>query len=158
MPFEPLRTDEKRPGEPKPAKDMDSLMLTGCSAFVATSFLTYFLTVWPFLTFQDSHLAATLGVCALLGPLPALVLGAYASRKFELPGACGFVGGSMALCVFLFLRLQQVMLGKGSTDLPHPDYPDSWVWMIPLAWLVAAIFVALLAMPRIDDGGNDRPK
>ena len=89
--------------------------------------------------------------------LAAAILGAFASRKFELPGACGFVGGSMALSVFLYLRLQEVMLGKGSTDLPHPDYPESWVWVIPLAWLIVSLLIAGLATPRISDGGNDRP-
>jgi hypothetical protein len=157
MPFEPLRTDEKLPTKQKAARDMDSVMLTGCTGFVSASLLTYFVGVWPFMAFQDTHLAATLGLCALVGLLPATLLGVIASRKFELPGACGFVGGSMALSVFLYLRLQQVMLGKSSADLPRPDYPASWVWAIPLGWLVVSILVAVLTVPRIDPGGNDRP-
>jgi len=156
MPFEPLRTDEKLPTKQKPPKDMDSVMLTGCTGFVFASLLTYFLGVWPFLAFQDTHLAAIMGLCALLGLVPATVLGIVAARKFELPGACGYVGGAMALSVFLYLRLQQVMLGKSSTDLPRPDYPESWVWAVPLGWLIFSVLVAVLAIPRIDVGGNDR--
>jgi hypothetical protein len=151
MPFEPLKTDEKLSRKQKPAKDMDSLMLAGCTGFVGTSILSYGLAVWPFMVLQETQRAVTLGWGALLGLLPAAILGVVAARKFNLPGACGFVGGSMAMSVFLYLRLQQVMLAKGSTDLPHPDFPDSWGWAIPLGWLVLSVFLAVIALPRSTD-------
>lgn len=153
MPFEPLRTDEKLSRKQKPAKDMDSLMLAGCTGFVGASILSYGLAVWPFMAFQETQRATTIAWGALLGLLPAAILGVFAARKFNLPGACGFVGGSMAMSVFLYLRLQQVMAGNASTDLPHPDYPESWGWMIPLGWLLLSIVLAVVALPRSPDGG-----
>jgi hypothetical protein len=151
MPIEPLKTDEKLPQRSKPASDMDSLMIAGCTGFVGTSIVSYLLTVWPFFVFQTTHRLTTIGLCALFGFIPSAILGLVATRKFNLPGACGFVGGSMATCVFLYLRLQQVMLGKGSSDLPQPDFPSSFVWMLPLAWLAISVLVAVGAMPKSQD-------
>jgi hypothetical protein len=151
MPIEPLKTDEKLPHKARAAKDMDSLMIAGCAGFVGTSLFSYFLTVWPFFVFQTTHRLDTIGTCALLGFAPAAALGVLATRRFNLPGACGFIGGSMATCVFLYLRLQQIMLGKGSPDFPQPDFPDSFVWMLPMAWLAVSVLIVVWAMPKTQD-------
>lgn len=144
MPFEPLRTDEPltEPGQRPP--DMDTQMLGGCSTFVAASFLTYFIGVWPFLIFRDLHLLRVLGMSAAFGLLPALVFGALASRRAGAAAACGFVGGAAAIAIFLHLRLDQVMLGFTIRDIPRPEYPYSWLWYAPLIWLGLATLDALL--------------
>ena len=39
-------------------------------------------------------------------------------------------------------------LGYSRNDIPQPEYPRSWVWLVPLIWLVAAILVALVLLPK----------
>lgn len=148
MPFEPLRTDEKldRPGDRPP--DMDTHMIAGCAGFVAASLLTYFLALWPHLVFHEGYRLQTLATALALGFLPACVLGAFAARRSGLPGACGFLGGTMAFAVFLHLRLEQFLAARGSRDLPQPEYPDSFQWVVPLLALAAAALVAAAALPK----------
>ncbi|MBX7132922.1 MAG: hypothetical protein K1X67_09630 [Fimbriimonadaceae bacterium] len=148
MPFEPLQTDEKLTSKAKPERDMDSQMIFGCSSFVFVSIMSYILAVWPMFVVQDTHTLVNLGVALAAGLLPASIFGGVATRKTGLPGACGFVGGAMAMAIFLFLRLEQLMLGYSRNDIPQPEYPRSWVWLVPLIWLVAAILVALVLLPK----------
>jgi hypothetical protein len=148
MPFEPLHTDEKldRPGGRPP--DMDSHMIAGCAGFVAASLLTYFLALWPHLVFYEGYRLQTLATALGFGLLPAWALGVFAARRSGLPGACGFVGGTMAFAVFLHLRLQQFLAARGSRDLPQPEYPDSFQWAVPLLALAVAVLVAAVSLPK----------
>jgi len=148
MPFEPLHTDEKldRPGGRPP--DMDSHMIAGCAGFVAASLLTYFLALWPHLVFYEGYRLQTLATALGFGLLPACALGVFAARRSGLPGACGFVGGTMAFAVFLHLRLQQFLAARGSRDLPQPEYPDSFQWAVPLLALAVAVLVAAVSLPK----------
>lgn len=152
MPFEPLRTDEKVAEKVKGPADMDSVMLFGCTSFVFVSVLSYALGVWPMFVIPETHRLANLGMALGVGLLPATILGIVATRKTGLPGACGFVGGAMAIGIFLFLRLEQLMLGYYRNDLPQPEYPKSWMWLVPVAWLVAALIVAIIFMPKGEFG------
>jgi hypothetical protein len=157
MPFEPIRTDEKIESQVKPPRDMDTHMLVGCWGFAATSLVTYALAVWPHFVFHQVHLKATLGLCFALGLIPAGVAGAMASRKWGLAAAAGFLGGSMATGVFLFLRLQQAHIIKDATQAPQPDYPESWVWIIPLAWTLVCLLLGLAATRREEFETEARP-
>lgn len=148
MPFEPLQTDEKLPAKVKPERDMDSQMIFGCSSFVFVSLMSYILAVWPMFVIQGTHTLVNLAVALGAGLIPATILGGIATRKTGLPGACGFVGGAMAMAIFLFLRLEQLMLGYSRNDIPQPEYPRSWVWLVPLVWLVAAVLVAIVLLPK----------
>lgn len=144
MPFEPLQTDEQLETPVKMERDTDTVMLFGCGGFVSASLITYVLTIWPFFIFREIHLVSELTKCALAGLLPALVFGAYATRRFGLAPAAGFVGGGMAAAVFLYLRLVEVNLRRVQRDLAQPDYPDIWVWIVPMAWVVVLILVAMV--------------
>lgn len=159
MPFEPLRTDEKIEGPPPKERDMDSQMLFGCSAFVAMSLMSYFLAVWPFFVLPDTHLLLGLAVSCAAGMVPALAFGAFGTRKFGLAGMCGHLGGAMATAVFLFLRLEQMMLGNTVQQLPRPEYPSSWVWMVPTVYVLAALLLGIVLLPKgqIGDEPNAPP-
>lgn len=127
---------------------MDTQMLSGCSTFVAASFLTYFIGVWPFLIFRELHLLRVLALSTACGLIPALLFGAFASRRAGAAAACGFVGGAAAIAIFLHLRLDQVMLGFSIRDIPRPEYPYVWLWYVPLLWLGLAVLAALLFVRR----------
>jgi hypothetical protein len=148
MAFEPLLTDEKLDKPPPKKSDMDSLMIAGCTGFVATSIIAYVLSVWPHFVVGEAHLARSIGIALAIGLMPALIFGFVAIKKMGLPAATGFIGGSLATGVFLFLRINQVMISRHIHDGPQPDYPAAWTWMIPAGWVVLATIFALIITPR----------
>jgi hypothetical protein len=129
-------------------KDMDTQMLFGCSGFVAASFSVYLLAVWPHAVWSQTHALAVLARCLIVGNGPALLAGLVWTRKFGLAGGAGVIGGSVASSVFLYLRLQQVMAFKGIPEAPQPEYPDSWAWLLPLAWVVLQVLAVVLVLPK----------
>jgi len=147
MPFEPLRTDEKLDKPVKSKQDMDAAMLSGCSAFVFTSLATYFLGIWPFLAFGDTYRVRTLALDLVCAILPSLLFGIVMTRKAGLPGACGFVGGTMSMAVFIYLRLKMIVSSAGSSVDVQPEYPASWAWLIPLIWLALGLITAVISYP-----------
>lgn len=148
MPFDPLETDERLEAPVKAAPDFDSQMLFGCSAFVSTSLGTYALAIWPFFAIADTHLLNRLMLAALIGAVPSTIVGIAMTRRGGLAGACGYLGGTMALCVFLFLRIEQIMLGLKLKELPLPDYPPSFQTWFPLGWLCWTLLLCLIFLPR----------
>jgi len=122
---------------------------------VETSLIGYVLAVWPFFAVPETHLARNLTTACAFGMVPALVLTAFSTRRFGLPGACGGLGVAMATGVFLYLRMDQIMLGFTVRDLPRPDYPSTWAWIVPSAYVVATVAVGLLLLPR--DTFSDEP-
>lgn len=159
MAFEPLRTDEKLDTPPPPERDIDSQMIAGCSGFVGASLITYGLSVWPFFAFTQTHLVADLVWAGLIGLVSSLVFGAYVTRRYGLAAACGFVGGGLTTGVFLFLRLTtEYQTRQGSPDLQHPEYPASWVWIVPTIWVLATLVVTVLFLKRSEiDVRGDQP-
>ena len=143
MPFEPLRTDEPLEGPKTKHRDIDSQMLAGCTTFVSVSLLSYGLAVWPHFMFQNTHELKTLGLASALGLLPAAALGGYSVWKWGLAAAGGFVSGALAVSIFLMLRLKQVVMMEGIKDLPQPEYPESWQYLVPGAWML--VVIALIA-------------
>ena len=148
MPFEPLRTDEPRTGHGRKERDFDSQMLAGCSAFVAISLLSYAVAVWPHFVFYQTYQIRTLALDCALGMIPAAILGGFATRRFGLAAAGGFVSGSLATSIFLLLRLKQVLLLEGVRDLPQPEFPQSWQYVVPLAWMLAVFVIVGLLLRR----------
>jgi hypothetical protein len=141
---------------------MDTRFLAGCSTIAILSLTFYAMLAWPFFVFE-AHLRAGLAQIALYGALPVLVAGVLATRAKGLEGATALVGGSIAGAIFAYLRLDALTLGKlgDLQELPPPDWPDSWAWLIPLAWCLAVAATALLALPKRetqDEGapGSDR--
>jgi hypothetical protein len=143
MPFEPLGTDEKLDAAVPRERDMDSVMLTGCTGFVMASVLTYALGVWPFFVFPEIYLLRTLGLCALVGLVPSLIAGVIFAKKFGVAGAAGMVGGSLATAIFLYLRLDQVSALRNSNLPGEPQYPGNWAVIIPAVWLLISLGIAL---------------
>ncbi len=142
MAFEPLQTDEKLTKAVKTGPDMDTQMIGGCSGFVGSALITYALGIWPFFLFNASvHLLAQLLLSSLLGLIPASVFGAIVGRRWGLAPACGFFGGAITVAVFLYLSLNQVAMGHTIADLPRPDYPAAFAWLLPLAWILFALVV-----------------
>lgn len=160
MAFEPINTDEKLEEPIAKERDTDTVMLIGCSGFVAAALIAYGLSIWPFFFFTEVHLSENLAKACGLGLAPALVFGGYVTRRVGLPAACGFVGGGLATAIFLFLRLTEVHLRRGSRDMEPPDYPSSWVWMLPLLWVIVVFAVAMLFIRRseVDLSSPDRPR
>lgn len=156
MAFEPLETDEKLDAPVAQERDTDTVMLFGCAGFVSSSLLTYFLAIWPFFLFTEIYLTAGLLRCALFGLLPALAFGGYVTRRFGLAASAGFVGGALAAAIFLYLRLIEVNLRRNQRDLAQPDFPESWIWIVPLGWVLLVAFVAVLLIKpsEIDVSGR----
>lgn len=152
MPFEPLRTDEPREGPKTKERDIDSQMLAGCTTFVSVSLLSYVLAVWPHFMFQNTHELKTLGLASALGLLPASILGGYSVWKWGLAAAGGFVSGSLATAIFLMLRLKQVVMMEGIKDLPQPEYPQSWQYLVPGAWMLVVVTLTALLIKKEEFG------
>jgi hypothetical protein len=141
MPFEPLETDEVVAGGVK-VKSMDDMMLFGCTGFVMASVLSYLLAVWPHIVFPAIDRLDTLLLCLLLGAVPTAILGIFASLRYGLAGACGYVGGSMAMAVFLFLRFEAAFIGAATKQVREPDYPPAMKYAVPLAWILLSVAVS----------------
>lgn len=153
-------TDEKLESPYPRKRDMDSRYLTGCLTIAFLSLLFYFMLAWPFFVFP-AHLRSGLLMIGLLGALPVLVLGGSLVRIVGLEAATALAGGSFAGAIFAYLRLDSLMLGKlgDVQDLPPPNYPDSWAWLLPLAWCLAVAASVLLLLPKreIQDEGGAGP-
>lgn len=151
-------TDEKLDKAVKRGPDLDTVMLFGCSGFMIVALAVWAMVVWPFFVFQDTYSLASLRLCLLIGLIPASLIGAFATRAFGLSTAAGFLGGLICSATFLYLRLQQVVAFRGIPEAPQPEFPDLWVWLIPLGWfLFGLLLIALFLKPseyRI--GGSDK--
>jgi hypothetical protein len=123
-------------------------MLAGCSAFVAISLVSYGLAVWPHFVFHQTYQLKILGLDCAIGMLPTAILGAVATRRFGLAAAGGFISGALATAIFLLLRLKQVLLMEGIRDLPQPEFPQSWQYFVPAAWMLTALIVAGLTLKK----------
>ena len=150
MPFEPLGTDELLSEAPKPKKDFEGQLMTGCGVILVSSVITYVLVFWPFAVFEH-HTVSGLVQAVLFASVPVWVFAAFLARKFGQAGASGLVGGALCGGIFMFLRLQMVMAAKGERTLAQPEYPERWIYIVPGVWLVATIAVMLLFLPRWTD-------
>ncbi len=160
MPFDELKTDEKLTEPQRRLKDFEGQLMVGCGVVVVVSLFTYVLSVWPFFRFPEYEISGLITI-AVIGGVPATILGAIAVRRCGVPGTSGFVGGAMASAVFMYLRLRETMLAKLNPDLPQPEYPERWAWMVPLAWVLWTVAVSLIlmppeAIPRENSGSSDR--
>jgi hypothetical protein len=128
---------------------MDSRFLAGCLTIALLSLMFWAMLVWPFFAFPV-HLKAGLLQALYFGGLPSMAVGALLVRKMGLEAATAFAGGSFAGGVFVYLHLANLSLGKyGDTqELPAPDYPDSWAWLVPIAWCLAVAAAVFILLPK----------
>ena len=149
MPFEPLRTDEKIDGKKVKGQTMDDVMLSGCTGFVGCSIGTFLLGVWPFLAFGSGDpVTPSLLLGFPVGLIPAAVFGSYMARRFGLAAACGYIGGAMALCVFMFLISQRLTLAIFLASGDRHFYSPVVVYLIPVVWLVLSLGLAYVCTPK----------
>lgn len=146
MPFHEIKTDEHVPGASKREKDFETQIMRGCAATVVLSVLVYGITIWPFFALPEHTVEGLFAILAF-GMIPSTILGVFAIRKIGYGGFSGFVGGALTSAAFIYLRLQQTMLAKVNPNLPAVEYPERWVWLVPLAWVLFAIVVGLIACP-----------
>lgn len=150
MPFEPLQTDERLEGPIKKEPDMDRMMLAGCTSFSILAFGCYLVAIWPFIIFPGEVLSTTagLGKAFLVGCGPSLLLGLIAARRFGLAAAAGAVGGTLSVCVFLYLKMTDLMLGYEMRDVPKPEFPRAWAWQVPMAYFLFAFVCIVIFLPK----------
>lgn len=155
MPFEPLQTDEKLDQPATQGPDFEGQMLFGCTQFVVNSLATYGLATWPHYVFPGIHTLAGFGWNALIGLAPTLLFGGLGTRRFGLAAAAGFLGGSLATAIFLFLRLQQIHVTSALRDAPKPEWPRQWVWMAPVAYLLLTVLAIAVSLRREELAWSD---
>jgi hypothetical protein len=152
--FEPLRTDEKLDQPIKSKRDFESQMLAGCSVFVVCSFVTFFLSVWPFFVIKDQFLARQLAIAVGLSCIPTLIFGFVAGVRAGASGGFGFLGGAIAVAVFFNLAITQISLGGSIKDFPRPEYPAGMAAWIPLIWVILSGLVTAIST-RIGEKRSD---
>lgn len=148
MPLEPLNTDERIENTGPRVKSMDDQMLFGCSGFVLASVGGYAVSVWPFFAFGEIDKFAVLAKDFSIGFISAVILSVALTRRFGVAGACGAVGGAMSTAMFLYLRIQQAFLAHQARQAPEPGYPPVLQGLIPFAWLLAIVLVAIWSIPK----------
>lgn len=144
--MEPITTDEKLLVSKRKERDMDDHMLFGCSGFVVTSIGCYLAGAWPFFMWLDIHNLKSLAITVVLGIPVSFVIGAMASWKFDLAGAAGFVGGVLALAIFLYLRFEQVFLEAEARRITFPDYPHWIQWFLPSMTVALSITLSAIIL------------
>lgn len=148
MPIDPLQTDEKLDKPVKAGKDFDAQMMFGCGGFLIAAVAGYMLSVWPFFAFQNVEQLSVLLLAMAVGMGPATALGLFATRKFGVAGACGFLAGAITTAIFLYLRLTQAHLSAMAQQSPRPDWPQVMAVLIPISWVLLVAFLGLLFMPK----------
>jgi hypothetical protein len=129
---------------------MDDLMVFGCSGFVFSSLFIWLLTVWPFLLFNRADRLHNLVMACAIGFAPAILVGAICSRRFGLPGACGFLASALSTAVFIYLRISQMFLAAQARQIPKPDYPQLMETLLPAAWVVLVLLLAVGCLPKAE--------
>jgi len=148
MPFDPIRTEEKLEAPVRAGRDFEGQLLFGCGTFVLASVITYVLSAWPFFVVAEMYLLRPFLIARALGRIPSTIFGLIVMRKTGLAGGCGFLAGAMTQGVFLFLRMEQLLLGHSVVDLPRPELPLSWGWIVPTVWAVSALLLVVLFVPK----------
>jgi len=157
MAFEPLQTDELLENPQKSGPDFDAQMLFGCSSFVAAAFINYALAVWPHFVFQELFALRPLALACAFGMIPSLVFSGIVARRFGVAGSAGCLGGAFAMAIFMNLRLQQIDSARGVNQLPQPEFPSDWVWLIPVGWIIVTLITLGLSI-RPEDFRPDQQK
>jgi len=131
----------------KRTPDLETLMTRGAIVFAISSLGGFALTVWPYFVWTEHYRFSQLALCGVLGFVPTLILAALATRRFGLPASVGFFACSLAMGVFLYVRLWQMMLAWEAQRIPQPDYPQAFLWLLPLAWVLLISATVAAASP-----------
>lgn len=146
MPFEPLDTDERIGHAKRRGPELETRLAIGCVGFVVVAFVAAGIFMLPFIAWPQvadaRRLYLNLGIAAAF----AGAFGIGASRRFGLAAAGGFVSGALASALFLYIRLGHFDMGRGIEDLPQPEWPSTFVWLIPAATALFGALVAVLGL------------
>lgn len=139
------------------ANDADKEFLGGC-LFVAIASVAVILPPIvlclvdqqspPFRVYTNSGLQFLFGCSALISGILGLVL----ARVGALAGSCGSFGGFLCGAAYWFMHLQQMVPKSLATTGVPTEYPDSTVFLVPLAWTLIGAIVSFLPMfknPRL---------
>lgn len=140
-------------GKGPAAANLDSELLRGCFTTSGICFILLVVGVWPHIAWGAVFTWAELGRAALIGLLPCMVLGVIAVRKFGYPGVTGFVGASAGIALFWYIRLGHVGLTAMAEDMPQAEFPATFTWLVPVAYMILATAVAMLTF----SSGEDSP-
>jgi hypothetical protein len=143
---------DQRPNGPV---NLESKMLGGCASFVVTSVVCLLLSIAPFFVLLKSYLWHDLAAATAIGLAPAAVFGAISSRRTGLPGAAGFVSSAMSWGAFAYVRLEEMILAAKAERIEPPNYPEQFQWMLPIAWILASILIAWIAIHPGEIPGKD---
>ena len=80
------------------------------------------------------------------------LFGLILSRLGGIAGAFGSMGGFLCGAAYWFLAIQQSFVKTLARYDQPTEYPDSTVWLVPLAWIGIGIVVSFLPMlknPRL---------
>ena len=138
-------------GKGPAATNLDNELLSGCFTTTGICFVLLGVGIWPHIAWGAVFAWSELGRAALLGLLPCVVLGVVAVRKFRYPGVTGFVGASAGVALFWYLRLGQIGWTAMAEDMPQAEYPATFTWLVPVAYMVLATAVAMIAFSSGDD-------
>lgn len=127
---------------------MDREMLRGCTLFVASSLISYFMGVWPFVAFAELLEIRRLAFALAFSAIPVAIFVAFLARRGGVPGLTGSLAGVFAITIFLFLRMKQFLLGLEIRDLPQPEFPADWMWKVPALYLATMLAIGGIAAPR----------
>ena len=139
------------------ANDSDKEFLGGCLFVALTSFATILPPILfclldqqapPFRVYTNAGLQFLFGYSAVI----SAILGLLLARVGSLAGSFGAFGGFLCGAAYWFMHLQQMVPKCLATTGVPTEYPDSTVYLVPVAWtLIGAIvsFLPMLKNPRL---------
>jgi hypothetical protein len=136
------------PDADEKVNDPDTEYLVGCAtaglAGVAVLVPPIVACLW------DSYGAKSIyqsdGLTFLVGGSAAcsFIFAVFASLRKNIAGAFGAFGGIICGGTYWFLHLQQT-IAKAPSDIGrYPEYQDSTMWLVPLAWLLLGAVASFL--------------
>lgn len=146
MPFDPLNTDERVDHSVKRGPELETRLAVGCFGFSVIAFVGAGLYMLPFVVWPQVAAADRLYQNLGLSAVAAGAFGLVATRRFGIAAAGGFFSASLSSALFLYIRLGQFDMGRGIENLPQPEWPRVFVWLIPLAMVFFGALVAVLGL------------
>ncbi|MEI7575621.1 MAG: hypothetical protein WCK51_01920 [Armatimonadota bacterium] len=139
------------------ANDSDKEFLGGCLFVAFTSLATILPPIIvcmldqqapPFRVYSNAGLQFLFGESVLISGVMGLIL----ARLGGLAGSFGSFGGFLCGAAYWFMHLQQMVPKCLATTGVPTEYPDSTVFLVPLAWALIGAIVSFLPMfknPRL---------
>jgi hypothetical protein len=124
--------------------------MASCFSIAVVAFATYGLVAWPWFVLPEFRAPGLAAVLAM-GAGGSVVFGALAAARLRLAGAVGFTGGAIASGAFMYLRMQHTFAARADPRAPVPEYPESLVVAVPLAWTAVALALGALFASRWRD-------